>query len=87
MIVNSLVQSAQPSGADNRRARALWRWDSPSDIGHLLIGTNALQSQGGRKVIVEAANKTQTAATHTYTTMKHWRQGPDRGGDLSKVMA
>jgi len=38
-------------------------------FGHLLIGANPLKAQGDCKVVLEAANKTQTTATHTYTTM------------------
>jgi hypothetical protein len=33
------------------------------------MGSNPLEAQGDCKVVLEAANKTQTAATHTYTTM------------------
>jgi hypothetical protein len=38
-------------------------------FGHLIIGSNALKAQGACKVVLEAANKTLTTATHTYTTM------------------
>src|SRR5580700_3926998 len=38
-------------------------------FGSLLMGSNPLEAQGDCKVVLEAANKTQTAATHTYTTM------------------
>jgi len=37
--------------------------------GNLLMGTNPLKAQGDCKVVLEAANKAQTTATHTYTTM------------------
>ena len=33
------------------------------------MGANRLKAQGDCKVVLEAASKTQTAATHTYTTM------------------
>ena len=35
----------------------------------LHIGANSLKAQGDCKVVLEAANKTVTTATHTYTTM------------------
>jgi hypothetical protein len=38
-------------------------------FGYLLMGANRLKAQGDCKVVLEAASKTQTAATHTYTTM------------------
>jgi hypothetical protein len=38
-------------------------------FGHLLIGTSPLKAQGDCKVVLEAASKTMTTATHTYTTM------------------
>jgi hypothetical protein len=35
----------------------------------LHIGANSLKAQGDCKVVLEAANKTVTTATHTYSTM------------------
>jgi len=37
-------------------------------FGHLLIGANLLKAQSDCKVVLEAANKALTTATHTYTT-------------------
>jgi hypothetical protein len=38
-------------------------------FGHLLIGAHLLKAQGDCKVLLEAENKAQTTATHTYTAM------------------
>lgn len=50
--------------------RKTWMyWTVGFALGQMLIGANPLKAQGDCKVVLEAANKTMTTATHTYSTM------------------